>query len=303
TIVERYVRPRWGEVPLNKIEQPDVQAWVDALAAGTAPEWRRDHPPAPKYVRNIFELFRVSIAQAVKTRVLAASPCADIRLRRVPRKRLPYITVDDARSMRLRQDFQDAVDFGLETGLRPGELCGLHAHGIDWSTGWLSVREVFVTRKHMILPWPKDQDVRQVPLSKKAVEIVRRRRDGGDATEGCGVPHSDGGTCRSALVFLRDNGKPMTPPALRDAIRRTGRDGGAYALRRGYATRVGPSLPAFDLARFMGHSSLDYTAGYVQETPAARDRALAALGEPTELTVVEQRGAERGANLDRTRPD
>jgi integrase len=305
--VERYLRPMWGQTPLNRIEQRDVQNWVNALVAGTADGW--DHPgrqPKPKYVRNIYKILKVSISRAVREGVLTASPCDGVRIPRAGRQVLPYLPVDDAESLRLRADYRDAVDFGLETGLRPGELCGFHAERIDWRTKWMYVAEVYVEGKKVIRPQPKDDDVRKVPLSSAALAILKRRLADRDLKSGCGIKHSDGHDCESALVFLTDRDKPMTPSGLRAAMQRAAKSAelpqrGGYALRRGFATRVSPRLSAIELALIMGHADLNQLKPYVQETPEARARALAALGEVPELRAVEdvgQPGAGSGADLE-----
>jgi len=316
--VERYLRPVWGETALNRIEQRDVQNWVNSLVAGTAPGW--DHPgrqPKPKYVRNIYKILKVSISRAVAEGVLTASPCAGVKIRKAGRRPLPYLPVDDAETLKLRGDYRDAVDFGMETGLRPGELCGMHAERIDWRTGWMYVAEVYVQGvdgfegRRVIRPQPKDEDVRKVPLSAKALEILERRLADRDLRSGCGVPHSDGHKCASVLVFLTDRRKPMTPSGIRGAMKRAAKraelpERGGYALRRGFATRVSPHLSAPELALIMGHADLNQLRPYVQETPEARARALAALGERQELRAVEdvgQIGAPSGAEVDRSTPD
>jgi hypothetical protein len=58
----------------------------------------------------------------------------------------------------------------------------------------------------MIRPYPKDGDTRSVPLSSKAIEILKRRIEGRDLKSGCGVPHTDGATCTSHLVFRNADG-------------------------------------------------------------------------------------------------
>lgn len=299
-IVERsaiklHVRPHWGDVPLNQITQRDVQKWVDGLATRFE----------PSYVRRIYSIFRVIVNAAIPD-VLTASPLVGIDLPKVRRKQKPFVTVDDAEALAevLPQEYVDAVEFGLETGLRPGELAGLHNDQID-PDGWLTVRTVHVLRRGMMRDHPKDDDVRVVPLTEKALDIWRRRTAGRDMRSGCGVPHFGGEPCRNALVFTNTLGDPLRSNRLRLMMLKAAREVDiapktAYALRRGYGTRLGRAgIDAFELAELMGHASVEQTKEYVQQSPGALNRVRAALGEAPPLRVVEgERGTERGTDAD-----
>lgn len=309
SLVERYIRPRWGKTPLNGIE--DVQEWMDRFAAGRDPNWVHQRQPSPAYAQRVFGLFRASINVAIKKKILTSSPCAGVELPPVrKRKDKPYLPVDDASKLKLRADYRDAVDFALETGLRPGELCGLHVHRINRKRRILTVADVLVEGRRLIRPYPKDDDMRRVPLSQKAMEILDRRIEGRDLTAGCGLPHVDE-ECPSALVFVTDLGRPMLPGGLRSAMYRASAKAklpkrGGYTLRRGFVTRAldGGADP-IAVQRITGHADLDELAGYAQDSPEARARLLAALGERVPLAPVEQHGTDSGARgTDRgTEPD
>ncbi|PXY21164.1 tyrosine-type recombinase/integrase [Prauserella muralis] len=307
-IVDKWVRPKWGETPLNKITHDDVQEWVDDKEDGLGVR----NGMSPRYARRVYAVLSVSMSTAVNKKVLDASPCVGIKLPKIPKKPKPYVQLEHAEKLNLREDYQDAVDFGLETGLRPGELCGLHDHRLDLENGWMEVVEAFVHRRRVIRPIPKDEDARMVPLSSKAIEIARRRLAGRDLTAGCGLPHTDGEDCKHALVFLTLRRRVMHPDAVGQCLRRAAEKAGVprenahmYALRRGFGTRAGRGgMDAFLLADLMGHADVRVTRGYVQMSEQARGQALAALGEQVPLKVVGQRGAaargKRGADLDRS---
>lgn len=298
-MVEKHIRPKWGAVSLNKITKKRVQKWV------SDEELKPRKGMSAAYVRRIYSVFSVSMNKAVKEGVLDGSPCVGVELPKIPKRSKPRLTVEDAEKMsaagQLRQDYKDLADVGLDTGLRPGELCGLHANRVDLERGWAEVAEVLVRNKRVIRPCPKDEDVRQVPLTPRTIEIIRRNLDGRNLTAGCGLPHTDGSDCESVLVFLTVRGQPVNPNAAGQCLRRAAEKASTprssmYAARRGFATRAAEGgMDAFTLADLMGHADVRQTREYVQTTEAARRKVLAALGEPTPLTVVEGRGA-RGAN-------
>lgn len=292
-IVKVYLRPKWGDIPLNRIIFKNavrgVYDWVEDLKAGKAVGWTLDTTPAPSYVHSIYSVFNVSIKLALKEGILEASPCAAVdNLPKRPKREKAYLTpasINKLAEHRLREDYKDATDFILETGLRPGELCGLH-RSVIFDNGWMLVRDVFVKRRRIIRPWPKDEDQRWVPLTERASEIIERRMDGRSQAGGCGLAHTDGEQCDSVLVFQTLRRRPMHPDtltyALKGAAERAGLPRGSfsgYAGRRGFATRAADGgLDPFALAAIMGHEDLEEVMGYVQRTPWARQRLLNALG-------------------------
>lgn len=302
-IVRGYLRPRWGDTKLQVITHRQVQDWVDRLATGRVDEWTGVRPPEPSYVRRIFGTFRASLQAAVAEEVLHATPCASIKLPALRKKRKQHITPDEAAVIgaKLRADYRDAIDLFLETGLRPSELCGLHAERVDLDRRRLEVDTVYVTRKKLMRSWPKDKDARGVPLTATAVDIIRRRLAGRDLTAGCGVQHADGTECRSVLVFLTERGRPMSAQQLGNRLRYAARAHEvprrtAYAGRRGFATRAARGgMDAFAIADVMGHANVEQTQGYVQDErigPAMR----AALGDRERLKVIENDGQGEGVD-------
>ncbi|MGW5645024.1 tyrosine-type recombinase/integrase [Saccharopolyspora sp. NPDC003752] len=311
-LVKKYVRPKWGDVQLNKITtkgSPDkgIQEWVDDIAAGRIDGWKLDRPPAPSYVHRIYAVFQGSMTTAKEKGVLTASPCMGVKLPKRTKRAKPYLASDNAEKMGefLRGDYRDAVDFGLETGLRPGELCGLHVHYVDRERGWMLVCEVMVARRGVIRPYPKDEDMRAVPLTPKAIVILDRQLDGRNLTGGCGLEHTDATTCSSALVFISKRGRPMRPDSVGRCMRLAAEKAkvprvSMYAGRRGFATRAAEGgLDVFALAEAMGHADIRQTKEYVQQTPAARERLIAALGQAPPLILIHgAAGADSGADLD-----
>ncbi len=277
-IADKYLIPKWGDTPLNQIKQRESKAWILDLLPGRE----------LSYVHRIWAEFRRAVNLALEEGVLEASPVAGVKLPSVRRKAKAFVDEDFVSKVRplLAPHYRAVTDVGLETGLRPGELCGLHATAVDLDTGWLTVEAVYVSRVHKIRGWPKDKDSRQVPLTAKAMGVIREQLAGRDLTAGCGVPHADGKPCRGALVFVAARGgKGLTPDLWRKALTRASdkleiKAKTPYATRRGFATRAARGgMDAFELAAIMGHADVRQTQEYVQETPQARERLRVALGD------------------------
>jgi integrase len=309
-LADRYLVPVWGGEPLYAIKRKALQQWVDELTLGRVTEWEHKQPPEPSTVHRIYAVFRWTIKHAMDEGILDASPCAGIKLPKVRKKRRPHLAVDEAETIgkRMRPHNRDAVRFDVDTGLRPNELCGLHADRIDrkrGAHGVVVVDQVYVQGQGVIRPFPKDKDARIVPLTATAREIADRQLVGRDLSQGCGLIHTDDTKCTSPLIFVNARGEPLNPRSLNKAMVRASNKTGIarrtpYSGRRGYATRLADGgSDIVDIARALGHETLEQAAAYVQETPAAQQRLLAALGERPALTVIQgQAGAEDGADLD-----
>jgi integrase len=297
--VESVIRPYWGETPLNRIGHVGIQDWVDDLATRYS----------PRYVHHIYITLKVSLNKAVADGVLTGSPCVGIKLPKIVKSPKPSMEVPDAAliSARLPTGAADAIALGIETGLRPSEIAGLHANRADLQGGWLGVCEVYVRRRKAIKGVPKNSKPRVVALTAKAMEIIARNLEGRDLTAGCGYPHLDGSECNSVLILLNKHGNVVCPEQLRQRMITACKKAGLprmspYTTRRGYATRLAEGgLDPFEQARQMGHATLEQTMDYVQQTSRTRGRIVAALGEPVPLTVVDgsgQAGTQAGTDPD-----
>lgn len=297
----RHLLPQWGEVPLNRIHRRPAQEWVDNLS-------RKGY--APSYISTVFGAFRASIKAAVVQDILSTNPLEGVRLPRIPRKAKTFTTLEELELMRphLHPIYADAFEFLLETGLRPGELAGLHINRIDLDQGWLTVAEVYVDKRHLIRPAPKDGDVRSVPMTSKAIEIARRQISGRKLRVGCETPHVDGVDCQYDLLFRNAYGGVLRPGTVTHQLRNASLAAGipirgGYSGRRGFATRAASGgMDAFLLADVMGHADVRMTREYVQMGSDSRARALAALGEKTELSAVDDVGVGQHGTSRGTRP-
>ncbi len=299
-VVDLYVMDRWGDTPINKISHGQVQLWIDddiALPGRKA-----------SYVQSIYKPFRSSMNYAVKKlRILDASPCVGIELPSVRKnRRKAHATTAETTSLakELSPPYRRIMDFEHDTGVRPNEACGIHADQLDFKRRRAHITNVFVEGVNVIRAYPKDDDPRDVPLTDRAMTAAKEALEGRELTAGCGVPHADGSTCRSVLVFLSPRGLPIKPKNYYLALWRAGKKAGTgnrgpYTMRRGFSTRaVENEVDPFTLKEILGHENFDQTSEYVQLTETALSQFVAKMGDQVKLTVVGQpegRGAESGA--------
>jgi hypothetical protein len=77
------ILPRFGATPLAAIGQPDVQAWVAELSG-------RGFKPAT--VVKAYQLLGRTMTAAVNADMVPRSPCRAVRLPRVEREELRFLT-------------------------------------------------------------------------------------------------------------------------------------------------------------------------------------------------------------------
>lgn len=300
-LVRCYIRPRWGKVPYNEILPDDVRTWVGKLSDGTAPKdvdprWEDYGPLKPSVVRRIFAVFSMTITKAIDEKIILMSPIVRPGLPKKPRPQSNsrrYLTVVECDKIRpfLPPEIADMMDFGMETGLRPSELCGLHKQFADRETGFALIRDVLVQGRNVVRPCTKSGDERLVPLTPKALEIVDRRAKRSTRPT-CGLEHTRGSTCASDLLFRSASGKPISvwnfnyhlaKACQRACVPRAS----GYPVRRGAATRIGRGgMNIFDFSRMFGWSDIQIAWSYVQQSPDVREKLLVAMGVTREQWVV-----------------
>lgn len=308
-----YISPTFGHERLNRIKRQMVKDWIQALI---------ELGLSPAHIHKIYYLFKWTMNEAMETDppVLQASPCGkNMGLPAVDKEKpQPEIEYEDLtlyRKLGLREDIANVVEYMMDVGMRPGESLGMHADQINWEEGWTWASNTMVPKPRTIKGFTKSGGKRRVPLTDEAIAIAAKSCEGRDLTRGCGVPHLDGKECTSALVFLSERGRPMTPDTLTTALTTFQKKHGlphktGYALRRGMITaQLGNGTPTAEVSKIVGHTGPNagqQTVHYFQINQQTRrrmqDARNKATGAPATLAVVasndhDSGGATRGATL------
>ncbi len=94
--------------------------------------------------------------------LVIVTPFADLALPEIGPRPVEFYERDEAAALyEAAGEWRTMVELGMDVGLRPGELCGLHGHRVDWLRGQLAVVDV-MTR----------QGLRQHPKSKRSHRVV-----------------------------------------------------------------------------------------------------------------------------------
>jgi integrase len=165
-VMDYYLRPRFGDRPLDAITNESIQRLKGELA-----------DLAPKTVNNVLSLLGTALRVAVDWGVIHAMPARKKLLRAPPGEMAFYEPVDFERLVAgaeaVGHEVQVLVLLGGEAGLRCGEILGLEWPDVDFARGQLTVQRA-VWRSHVTLP--KGGKSRRVPLTERLAQALKAHR-------------------------------------------------------------------------------------------------------------------------------
>ncbi|WP_028708382.1 tyrosine-type recombinase/integrase [Propionicicella superfundia] len=276
SMVETWIMPRWGEVPLAAIDNWSVQAW----ATGIADERK------PATARRVLTILVSSLSAAVRAQVLPANPALGVTLERIVPKDPVFLDREQYAALAARVGTgpsRGLLDFLVGTGARWGEAAGFHAHRLDLVHAQARIAEVLSDDGREVKPYPKGGRRRTVPLLQWVVEHVEIPE-----AERCGIPHRRE-TCRSGLLFPAPRGgawddRNFSRRVLQPAAKAAGLGSlglGLHDLRHTYASwLVADGVPLSRVAELLGHASAKTTEIYTHFAPARAADVASALREP-----------------------
>lgn len=277
--IRLWLMPTWGSMRLRDINPEHVQRWVTGL--------HREHKKAPATVERCYRLLSASMRAAVAARLIAVSPCREIRMPAPSVQQDRYLTDHEIAAILTQLDgpVELAVRILVGTGMRWGEMAGLHWQSVDLDVGTVDVVHSWDAVGREVKP-PKTHQRRTVPLSGELVGRLRALPT--DAATSCGQRHADGGRCRSGLVVPSRRGVPLDG---HNALARDWKPACAYAgvhdarlhdLRHTYASRlVRAGVALLQVSKLLGHGSITTTERYSHLATSQWDAVRAALDSGT----------------------
>lgn len=293
---DRYLLPKWRDVPLAEITRQDVRAWAAELRLpGRDDEGQATKPPSASTIQRIVTLFSASLSAAVDAEILPANPAARLRLSTTAQGAERYLTREEAAAVLEHLDGEDrrAALLLLGTGLRWGEAAGLHTWRVDTTRRSILVAETWVPEAHAMKAYPKGRRIRHVPVPDWLLtEIAAAPKQ-----LACGHDHTSG-RCRSGLVLQSPGGQVMDASAFRKAWAAAVRSAGigharVHDLRHTYASwQIQGGVSLAEVGRLLGHVSPLTTQRYAHLAETPSEKVLAALPDPSvRATDVPQRDA------------
>lgn len=267
--VRLHIVPRIGRVPLRHL-RPDH---VERLYAALSLDGNRVRVGGldAKTILEIHQVLRRSLDDAVRRGMIVSNPA---KVAHAPRRR-PLGTVAKAWNAHQLRTFLDhvadhrffsALWVSANTGLRRGELAGLHWGDIDLDDRRMSVNRSLVSVGYELHEsrGKTRTSRRSIDLDSTTVEVLRGWR----SRRGVEDPNFDPSD-QDAYVFARADGAPTHPQLLSDAYKKLVKRSGLprirlHDLRHTHATlllkagvpikvvseRLGHSTPAFTMATY-----------------------------------------------------
>lgn len=285
SIVKHHIMPQWGERPLAKIKRHDVQAWMTDFV--TRNRGTDDEPVyrSSSTARRVLNVFVSSMTAAMDAELILANPALRIKLPPPPEGREIFLTREQyariANAIPRRAD-RAVLDFLVGTGVRFGEMAGMHIHNLDLANAMVTIADT--TDGEEVKPYPKGRKIRRVPLFQWVVDHL-------DVPEpnGCGLRHRGKRGCPSGLLFpgahngTRDD-RNFTQRVFKPAVKAAGLDHlgiTLHDLRHTYASwLVQAGIPLTRVAELLGHSTTRMTEKYAHLAPATTDELEHAMRAP-----------------------
>ena len=179
-LIKNHITPQLGDIVLQKLHPMHIQEFYNKLLA----EGRVDGMGglSPRSVKHTHRVFKKALTQAVTWKLITSNPTEGAVLPKVENKEIEFLdrgelaTLLDALEGR---SLHPIVLLAATTGMRRGELLGLHWSDVDLDEGWLRVTQTLEqTTKHGLqLKEPKSKaGRRKISLPQITVAMLRKHQ-------------------------------------------------------------------------------------------------------------------------------
>lgn len=271
-----HLLPYWKDVPVGAIGRQEVKAWRAKLVKGGM---------SNSTANRCVALLSGSLSAAVDAGAIDFNPL--IRMEKLdeppPRNRF----LDKGEYQKLLDFMPTALDRLIlmtlaSTGLRWGELSGLHRAFVNFETNQITVSTTFSDKTGVMMPYPKGKHERPVPVPPWLMQILEELPHVGHE---CGYKHK-AGTCPGPLLITTPGGAVLRnskwSPVFRDALDRSGiakvKIHDMRAAAASWWLDGGSTLA--EVREMLGHVDQKTTDRYAQINGVNVKRAVAAIPKP-----------------------
>lgn len=171
-----HVQPRWGHIPIADVNRPDVETWIAGL--------NRSRSVAARCVTILNGI----LDDAVAAQLIYSNRLTGISLPKSDPKPRVYLSHEQVEAFAQAAGPHAMIVRTLAyTGLRWGELAGLHGPDVDVRRRRIAVnRNAVLVGSRIVVGTPKSHELRTVPLPRFLAEQLQ-------VPDGIMFPAPDGG--------------------------------------------------------------------------------------------------------------
>ncbi len=292
--LKNYVLPEIANMPLNKIDALTIQRIINKLKERDCERPDKNGnivKLSPTSVNNVYRLLRKILNKAVAWDYLETNPVLKVKAPGVSKKEKTSYNRDELIEildiLKTEDSLKEALfTIAICTGLRRGELVGLHIEDINFDNNMISVKRAVVWDKENQRILEKDTktkgSVREVPIPRFCTEAImeylklrQRIIQRFKAKNSNYVPPRN--------LFLSKTGGIMFPdtPSSKWLDFRNNhkeiRNVSLHGLRHSYCSmqmNENPDLSPVDVQKLMGHSQLSTTFIYTHSNEDKTQEAI-----------------------------
>jgi integrase len=169
--IHLHLIPALGQIPLARLDWKQVEAFYKAKQA----------THSSTTVHHIHGILRQALKKAQRVGLLGQNVTDVVEAPKIASKEMQVFDRDQARAFleaAAGDRFEALYELALSTGMRQGELLGLHWNDIDLETGRLTVKYTLASiRGHLSITEPKTRSARrQILLTPRTVAALRAYR-------------------------------------------------------------------------------------------------------------------------------
>lgn len=269
--LERHVLPALGEKRLEKLNENDIQKWIDGLTVKGL---------AGSSVRTVYRIFNAALQKAVMGHCLLVNPCNDVKLPGEKQQEIHALTIAQQKELE-RQALQgkrgEAIIIALYTGMRIGEISALKWKDVDFENNLIYVRQTLQRIPDYEDGCAKTKIIIDIPKTCTSYRMIPFA-DNLKAHLLCWKSAS-----RSEYV-ISCKGHYAEPRVISYRFKQIAAKAGLahasfHSLRHTYATRcIERGIDVVTLSRLLGHASSKLTLDtYADSTLEQRKAAMTAL--------------------------
>jgi integrase len=191
--IDRYLLPGFGDIRLTDIDHAAIRAWIASLSARGL---------APATVVKAAQIMGKIMAVAVVDGRIASSPTTGIRLPRIERREMRFLTPPEIGSLAeaMHPRYRALIYLGGYGGLRVGEMLGLRTSRVDLLRARVEVSETLVEVSGNLYSGPPKTRAgrRSVPLPRVAVAALDHHLREFASADGLVFAAPEGGPVRLA---------------------------------------------------------------------------------------------------------